>query len=221
MSGFAADWLDAREPLDHASRSAVLAGRFAAALGPEPRLLDLGSGTGSNIRYLKPRLGRPQLWLALDHDPALLEALAQRSGAASARDEGDLALDGSGGRSRITPRRVDLNDLDRVFALGEVDAVTASALLDLTSADWLDRLAGHVAAASLPALFALSFDGRMSFAPERAEDEEVRSRFLRHQRTDKGFGPALGPDAALHLASALRQRGRAVELAPSDWRLGP
>ena len=35
-------------------------------------------------------------------------------------------------------------------------------------------------------------DGRLAFEPAAPEDEEVRARFVAHQRTDKGFGPALG-----------------------------
>lgn len=219
MSDFQIAWLDAREPLDHAVRSEALAARFAARLGDGRRLLDLGSGTGSNIRYLAPRLGRLQRWTALDRDPALLEALGRatpgRGGEAGVSgDPGDRTI-------QIAPRLRELRDLDQLSELEACDALTASALLDLVSARWLDDLADRLAAAALPALFALSFDGRMTFTPERAEDSEVRACFVRHQRTDKGFGPALGADAVGHLAAALAARGRTVDLARSDWRLGP
>ena len=84
-------------------------------------------------------------------------------------------------------------------------AVTAAALLDLTSAAWLDGLAARLR--QVPVLIALSFDGRLSWRPGAAEDGQVRARFLAHQRRDKGFGPALGPAAAAHLADLLRARG--------------
>ncbi|MGH6901583.1 MAG: SAM-dependent methyltransferase, partial [Geminicoccaceae bacterium] len=74
MSGFDAAWLALREPCDNAARSAALAGRFAAALGAEPRLVDLGCGAGSNLRYLAPRIRGPQRWRCVDHDPVLLNA---------------------------------------------------------------------------------------------------------------------------------------------------
>ena len=67
---------------------------------------------------------------------------------------------------------------------------------------------------------ALSFDGRLSWRPGLAEDEQVRARFLRHQRRDKGFGPALGPHAAAHLAARLEALGHEVAVETSDWRLG-
>ncbi|MGH6945662.1 MAG: class I SAM-dependent methyltransferase, partial [Geminicoccaceae bacterium] len=103
--------------------------------------------------------------------------------------------------------------------LAPAAGITASALLDLTSAAWLERLA--LACRGRPALFALSFDGRLAFEPEAGDDQEILRRFVRHQRTDKGFGPALGRDAAKHLADRLRMQGSDVALAPSDWCLGP
>ena len=60
MSGFAPDWLALREPLDAASRCvrlgglalAVLARGRGAAAGVE--VIDLGAGTGANLRYVAP-----------------------------------------------------------------------------------------------------------------------------------------------------------------------
>ena len=49
----------------------------------------------------------------------------------------------------------------------------------------------------------------------------VRDRFLAHQRTDKGFGPALGPDAASISPSGSRRAGHKVTIESSDWQLGP
>jgi hypothetical protein len=48
----------------------------------------------------------------------------------------------------------------------------------------------------------------------------IRDRFLAHQRTDKGFGPALGPDAPRHLTERLEGMGHKVAIEPSDWELG-
>ena len=72
VSRFDERWLALREPCDHAARSGALAARFVEAVGPSPRLVDLGAGTGSNLRYLAPRLPTAQRWLLVDHDPALL-----------------------------------------------------------------------------------------------------------------------------------------------------
>jgi len=41
-----------------------------------------------------------------------------------------------------------------------------------------------------------------------------------HQRTSKGFGPALGPEAAIRLEALLRNESFEVRRERSDWRLG-
>ncbi len=202
MSRFRADWLRLREPYDHAARSASLAARFAAAVGPAPRLIDLGCGTGSNLRYLAPRLPHGQQWLCVDHDPALL-----------AEARASLAQSGRAIRFEALNLAWELPDL------AGWTGVTASALLDLASAAWLDRLARWCA--GLPVLMALSVDGRLSWVPEAPEDETIRERFAAHQRSDKGFGPALGPEATRYLAGRLEVLGQHVVFERSDWRLAP
>jgi SAM-dependent methyltransferase len=208
VSRFPQDWLALREPYDYVARSALLADRFAQRLGPAPRLVDLGCGTGANLRYLAPRLAADQDWLCLDHDRVLLEEAEAALG--PWRQEtgwhGGVAFE-----SRDLAEELEALPIDGA-------GVTASALLDLTSAAWLDRLA--VWCRRTPLLMALSFDGRLSWAPALAEDELVAARFVAHQRTDKGFGPALGPEAAAHLADRLETQGHRVATATSDWQLG-
>lgn len=224
MSGFQASWLALREPADHFARSAPLATRFAQALGERPRLLDLGAGTGANFRYLAPRLGRAQEWLLIDHDPALGEAARAAIGdwaagsgwPVSAADDG-LRIEAPGNLWELACRLEDLAEGWPEDA--QASAITASALLDLASADWLARLARWCR--GLPVLVALSVEGSLEWQPAEPGDQTVRLRFLAHQRRNKGFGPALGPDAPGRFAEALEAQGHRVEMTRSDWRLGP
>src|SRR5262249_54193316 len=117
--------------------------------------------------------------------------------------------------------RRDLGNLDGIADLFErTSLVTASALLDLVSDRWLDALADRCRAARTPALFALSYDGRILCTPRDPDDEIVRQLVNRHQRTDKGFGPALGPDAADQAQQCFAARGFGVDRERSDWLLG-
>ena len=127
-------------------------------------------------------------------------------------------IDRPGTTIRVT---LALGDLARCGLPGRdgVAGVSAAALLDLTSAAWLDAFAARCR--GVPLLIALSFDGRLVFEPAAEEDGEICRRFIAHQRTDKGFGPALGPDAAAYLAERLAAAGCAVSLEAADWRLGP
>ena len=74
MSHFSPDWLTLREPVDIKSRSACLIGHLREQLAQKKRLriLDLGAGTGANLRYLAPRLGGEQHWRLIDNDITLL-----------------------------------------------------------------------------------------------------------------------------------------------------
>jgi hypothetical protein len=61
----------------------------------------------------------------------------------------------------------------------------------------------------------------MTLRPGSPDDELARGLFNRHQRGDKTFGPALGPDATGAALEIFAARGYALEQAPSDWRLDP
>ena len=204
MSGFSAEWLALRERADARARSAPLVAALRARLAADARILDLATGTGANVRHLAPLLDGNHAWTVVDHDAALLAVLPQRV-------PHSLALDAV---------RADLRDL-AALPFPEHGLVTASALLDLVSATWLEALAARCAQASACVLFALSYDGRIAFQPSLPYDARVTELVNRHQRGDKGFGPALGPTAAAAAVAAFAAVGYRCETAPSDWQLGP
>ncbi|MFN3416645.1 MAG: hypothetical protein ACK4ZD_10075 [Caldimonas sp.] len=240
MSGFSADWLALREPWDHAAREVAARRLDAAALagGLRPAdgilgVLDLACGTGANLRELGVRLGGEQRWTLVDHDPALLDALpaalqqwAQQQGHASHIDadgrSGTLRCAQGRWRVRWQARRLDLaTELERLPWEG-VQLLTASALIDLVSEAWLRRLVAASRAHGAALWMALGVDGRDRWAPSDPDDAMVRAAFRAHQRRDKGFGPALGPQAPQSLARQLANAGYRVTTTPSDWRLdGP
>jgi hypothetical protein len=51
-------------------------------------------------------------------------------------------------------------------------------------------------------------------------DLEIVAAVNRHQRRDKGFGPALGPEAALRAVKSFERVGYTVRSGASDWRFG-
>ena len=197
--GFSAEWLALRDPADRAARDPALARRAAEAAGPEPLIVDLGCGTGATWRALSPVLPRDARWRFVDNDPALLAIAAAAAG------------------DRAETVRADLVELD-ALPLGGATLVTASALLDLVSAEWIG---GLVARLGVPFYAALSYDGRMDWSPHDPRDAAVTAAFNRHQTGDKGLGPALGPEAAGHAARLFEAAGFTVTLADSPWRLGP
>jgi glycosyltransferase involved in cell wall biosynthesis len=207
---FSADWLALREPADRAARSTRLIRAIAGVFSPgaELRILDLGAGSGANMRYLAKHLPEHQSWLLVDHDAALLASVPPC-------DRGSC---------RVETLQVDLrivsDDAGCEMFSGRA-LVTASALLDLVSEEWLRSLAARCRESGAALLFALSYDGRIQCSPDEPEDTAIRDLVNQHQRTEKGFGRALGPDAPAVAESLLVSLGYHVERERSDWMLEP
>jgi SAM-dependent methyltransferase len=200
--GFSASWLSLREPADHAARDAALLTAAVKAAGATPVIVDLGCGTGSTARAFAKHLHQTAVWRFLDNDPVLLEY--------SAKATEDLA----------TTHQIDLRDVD-ALPLEGASLVTASALLDLCSRDWVKRLVDRLAAQAIPMYAALIYNGVMQWSPANQADDLVTYAFNRHQRGDKGFGSALGPDSAQAVAEVFEAAGYKVVQADSPWYLGP
>src|SRR5215510_572196 len=126
MSDSLSNWLALRETADTDARSQRLTNDVVVAIGRHDplSLLDLGTGTGSNIRYLAERLPAPQRWLAVDRDAALLAALPERitswaaaSGYDAWTDDRRCDVRGAHLRFEIETYQGDLGTLDdpRIF----------------------------------------------------------------------------------------------------------
>jgi hypothetical protein len=208
MKGFSAEWLALREPYDARARNpAVLAavGKYFAA-APAVAVVDLGCGTGATLRAIGARLPARQSWLLVDNDLSLL---------------GKVATLFRPPALAVKAQPVDLvRDLELALD-GPLDLVTASAVLDLVSAEWLDRLVVEAAVRRLPLYAALSYDGRISLQPKDAYDAEIIAALNRHQTGDKGFGPALGPQATMQAITRFERVGYSVVQGRSDWELVP
>ena len=223
MSGFDARWLDLREPVDHRSRNEELARALARRFADRAiAVLDLGCGTGSNLRATAPLLGPVQHWTLVDHDPALLQAAIQRlsSWADTAECRGaELALSRRGKQILVRLRSADLaRDLEPVLAV-EAELVTASALFDLASADFIAEVAAAVARSRAAFYTVLTYNGVQRWTPKHEADAAMASAFRRHQVGDKGFGAAAGPMAPGLLAAAFDAAGYWVSDGDSGWRL--
>jgi hypothetical protein len=204
VSGFSTEWLSLREPIDWRSRSSLVTEIIATRIPRDriARAVDLAAGTGSNMRFLARTLPKLHDWLLLDHDARLLEHARQTAGV------------------DIETRVLDLSHADELRALvSGRDLVTASALLDLVSEEWLHAVCSMCHRQRSLVLFALSYDGRITCAPEEPEDELVRSLVNHHQRTEKSFGRALGPDASARASDILEALGYDVVRDRSDWVL--
>jgi hypothetical protein len=205
------DWLALREEADAAARAADLADEVRRHLpdGETVFVHDLGCGTGSMGRWLAPRLARRQHWVLYDWDADLLP-----------RARGAMPRSGADGAAVTSQtRRRDVSRLDPDDLAG-ASVITASALLDLMTADELTRCVEACVGAGCPVLITLSVTGSVELDPWDPLDEQVADAFNAHQRRTAGGRTLLGPDAVEAAVEAFTRLGSDVLVAPSPWRLG-
>ena len=213
MSGFSIEWLNLREASDHKARDRHLLKTAANWLNDlkskDKVIVDLGSGTGSTIRGLQryTTLAPSIQWRLVDNDPELLaEAIHRHSEEYS-----------------IESFLVDLSATQKL-PLESVSLITASALLDLVSSNFIRDLCQLIKEKNegrpLGFYSALNYDGCIKWTPFHPLDAAILMNFNADQRRDKGFGPALGPDATDFLKTQFHSTKFQCLSAKSPWLLG-
>ncbi len=204
-------WLALREPADAAARARDLVEELARRLSaPGRRMIhDLGCGTGAMGRWLAPLLPGPQHWVLHDRDPELLEA--------ATADLPGPAADGATVTVETT-----LSDISRLDSsdLSGATLITASALLDMLTAEEVTGLASLCVAKECPALLTMSVVGRVELTPAERLDRRVAAAFDAHQRRTTERGRLLGPDAPSVAIEEFSRLGARVLERASPWRLG-
>lgn len=216
---FDSQWLALRESADHHARNRNLLSEVVAWAEREyccpdalsghhasPLLVaDLGTGTGSNARYLVPAMTVPQRWILLDQDEHLLAIARERL------DHLDVPLETHTCHLSAPRLAGQIPDGTRL--------VTASALIDLMSEEWLEALAAAAARTAASVFIVLSYAGDFELSPQDGDDDWIRNSVNRHQHSEKGTGAALGPSATGFLKQQLERLGYQVSVAPSPWQL--
>ena len=215
MSDFSVEWLALRESADARSRDARLLHNALSFLQNQKSLIsaltiaDLGAGTGSTMRMfssLNNKFAEELWWRLIDRAAPLL--------AEAKRRHKDL--------KQVQYFKLDLNELVKL-PLNNTQLITASALFDLVSAEFIDAFADMMKTlskkSSVGFYSSLNYDGAITWEPSHPLDETVLYAFNEDQRRDKGFGLALGPDANAYLREKLENSGFEVSGAPSPWQL--
>ena len=207
MTGFSADWLTLREPFDMRARNPSVLDAVAHYLAayPSVRIVDLACGTGSTLRALSARLPSRQNWNLVDND---LSLLARATATALRRCRRHRNSARSQSRPRSGTRRT-CRSCHHVRAARPGLRVLAGAA---------DR--GNCRAQD-PVLCGIKLRGHDRTRPADPLDAAVIAAMNAHQRTDKGFGPALGPAAADAAIARFKSLGYSVKHGRSDWVISP
>jgi hypothetical protein len=225
MSGFSSDWLSLRESADHRARNPELLEKLRDHFKGRESIIvfDLGTGTGSNLRATAPSLPPAQEWTLVDHDPELLAAACDAIAAwadSSCATANGIGVSKDGRSILVGLKRADLA-AEPVAWPGETpDLVTAAALFDLVSAEWIERFVSAVARTKAVFYTTLTHSSAAVWSPPHRLDGAMTAAFESHFGTDKGFGPSAGSKATGLLANTFERAGYQVERRESPWRLG-
>ncbi|MFE5671363.1 SAM-dependent methyltransferase [Agromyces sp. NPDC056523] len=204
------EWLALREPEDARARSERLARAAARRLGPGPTAIhDLGSGTGSMMRWLAPLLPGPQTWVLHDWNTDLVDRAVN----------GVVPRDFDGRPVAMLTRTGTLADLDAQDLAG-ASLVTASALLDVLTSEEIRAVIRACVGIGCPVLLSLSVTGEVRLDPRDPLDDAVGSAFNAHQERDAGRRRLAGPSGIALAHRLFLEAGWNVRTAGSPWRLG-
>jgi hypothetical protein len=222
---FSPEWLELREPVDHRSRDFALAAKLRDyfAERADATIFDLGVGLGSNLRGTYGSLPLRQRWVLVDNDPVLLNAA--RDAIAAWADSAERTADGlkvKRGDHALTVefKQHDLAADPAPWFSVKADLVTAAALFDLVSEEWIGRFTRALSRSRLPFYTVLTHNAETRWLPSHPADAAMKAAFESHFGGDKGFGPSVGGRASAMIGDALEATGYAVEHGPSPWLLG-
>lgn len=203
------EWLTLREPADTDARAHDLAVTAATLLPEGPIVVhDLGSGTGSMMRWLAPLLPGPQTWVLHDWNAELTQH-AIDGVRPTDRDSGAVAVRAQTG-SLAHLRAVDL---------AGASLVTASALLDVLTSREIHAIVNACVRANCPALLALSVTGEVRLSPRDDFDVEIEAAFNAHQLRVTDRRQQLGRHGAPIARGLFTQAGWHVRPSTTLWRL--
>jgi hypothetical protein len=204
------DWLALREQEDARARSRELALAAAGKLRPGPIVIhDLGSGTGSMMRWLAPLLPGPQTWVLHDWNSNLVERATN----------GVVPLDRERQPLSVRARCGELAHLDP-DDLDGASLVTASALLDVLTSEEVRAVIQACVAVGCPVLLSLSVTGEVRLDPRDPRDDVFEASFNAHQQRLVGGRRLVGPSGVALAQRLFLEAGWNIRPAATFWRLG-
>ncbi len=220
-----AAWLESRYPYDAKARNKEierivrrdLAGRRLL------RIIDLGAGLGSNLRYYAGFFDCDQEWYCVEKDgllcrefPVRVKKWATARGWSSLPTTGGIQLQKNG--ITISVHLLSSSFLPFPADLGGVhlDLAVANAVFDLLSRRDFLRLARDLADRAIPLLATLNY-ASMRFAPSRSWDRRIVEFYDRHMTLPRPEGPPMGPGCVPAMEEILKTAGYRVLKGESPW----
>ena len=206
MHKFENSWLYQREKIDNLSKNLTLIDKINSVLKDLENIsiLDLGTGTGSNFRFLSKKINnKNQSWTLMDISRSSLQEAKK-----------NITLN-----NKIKKVSLKYNDIIKNIKktnFNQFDLVTGSAFLDIMPDNWFKDF--HRLNQNTKIIyFSINYDGYFKFYPNHTLDNNMLKLFNKDQKSKKdGKVKAVGPDCGEIIMSHFSKTHKTF-LLNSNW----
>ena len=186
MHKFENSWLFQREKVDNLSKNISIIKKINSFFKSynEIRIIDLGTGTGSNFRYLSKKIKyKNQSWTLMDLSKSSLNEAKK-----------NIVINNK--IKKINLKHDDIIKNIHQHTFKDYDLVTGSAFLDIMPLDWFNKFYKLNTNTKL-VYFSINYDGYFKFFPKHNLDKDVLKLFNNDQKSKKNNkNKAVGPDCS-------------------------
>ena len=223
---FSKSWINSREEYDKYSRSNILLERMKLEKKKFTRIIDLGSGNASFLRWCYfVGLNFDEMTL-VDYDKKLMNDFYPKTKSFLSKYNIQL-IKKSPSKFIIKKNQhhseriinLKLSDLNNVLnEINNYDIISLSAILDIASKKLIHDLFSLLSNKKI-LYFSICFDGTIKFIPIDIYDKYIISNFNQHQSSDKSFGYALGKDGIKYVTALAKKNFFKVKIKDSSWHI--
>ena len=221
---FTATWINLRESYDMLSRSNLLQNLYKNNKMNLKKVIDLGGGNGSFLRWCHYKNIIYDDFLIIDNDEALLKSFYPRTKSYLSMMSLSLKKDNmmsyriqnikKNKDSFITLKKQDF--YKSIDIINDYNLVSFSAVSDLLSKKFIKYLFDKIDKGT-NLYFSICFDGRVKWKNKNKHDKYIVSMFNQHQKQEKTTGVALGLNSINFIKNLSKKNDYKIYIADSSW----
>jgi len=221
---FTTTWINLRESYDMLSRSDLLQNLYKNNKMNLKKVIDLGGGNGSFLRWCHYKNIIYDDFLIIDNDEALLKSFYPRTKSYLSKMSLSLKKDNmmsyriqnikKNKDGFITLKKQDF--YKSIDIINDYNLVSFSAVSDLLSKKFIKYLFDKIDKGT-NLYFSICFDGRVKWKNKNKHDKYIVSMFNQHQKQEKTTGVALGLNSINFIKNLSKKNGYKIYIADSSW----